>query len=216
MRARLLLPLVLLVLSGPAVAGNSPVWAFFSKILKEAGMTYTRPPGFEELPPKANPVFVYHYRVKNAQTGIEIRYIVAPIRRIKVDYHDPHASAPEPNHVFSLVFPSLLSKLSVDGTYREKEYPPLEALRLFNADWAGAGVFTPNPEFAPFAHGFVVAMHKNDHADAYEIFLANDLERLKAAVIKYQTALRYASSALDHEGKEQAGGGEVDHVKGDQ
>ena len=216
MRARLLWALFFLALMGHAFAEKSPAWTFFSKLLKEAGMTYSRPPGFVERSPEPNPVFVYHYRVKNPKTGVEIRYIVAPIRRIKVDYHDPHASAPEPNHVFSLVFPSLLAKLSVDGFYREKEYPPLEALKLFNADWAGAGVFTPNPEFAPFAHGFVVAMHKNDRADAYEIFLANDLETLKAAVLKYQTALRYALSALDDEGKEQAGGGEVDHVEGDQ
>ncbi len=184
---------VVLFLAAPALAGGpaSPAWAFFAKVLEEAGMTYARPPGFEEAAPVANDVLVYHYRVKNPKTGVEIRYLVIPIDRIKVDYDDPHASAPEPDHLFSLLFPSILTQVAVDGRYREKEYPGLEALRLFGADWAAAGVLTPNPNFAPFAHCMVVAMHKNGRADAFEFFLADDLTALKKAVLAHQSALRY-------------------------
>ncbi len=154
-------------------------------------MVYERPPGYREVPPEPNEVLAYPYRVQNPKAGVEIRYLVIPIRRIKIDYDDPHAAAPEPDHIFSLLFPSLLTELSADGRYREKEYPGLEARRLFNAEWAAAGVFTPNPKFAPFAHGLMVAMHRIGRADAFEIFLANDLKALKAAVLKHQTALRF-------------------------
>ena len=173
-----------------AETAESP-WAFFQKILDEAGMIYERPEGYEELVPEPNPVLTYLYRVKNPETGVEIRYLVIPIQRIEIDYDDPHASAPEPDHIFSLLFPSLLTQLSVDGRYREKEYPSLEARKLFNAEWAAAGTFTPNPEFAPFAHGLMVAMHRIGRADAFEIFLANDLAALKEAVLNHQTALRF-------------------------
>jgi len=171
----------------------SPAWTFFQKVLDEAGMTYRLPPGYRERPPEPNDVLVYHYRVANPETGVEIRYLVIPIDRIKVDYDDPHASAPEPDHLFSLLFPSVLTQVAVDGGYREKEYPGLEALRIFGADWAAAGVLTPNPKFAPFAHCMVIAMHKNGRADAFEFFLADDLAALKKAVLAHQGALRYRS-----------------------
>ncbi len=166
-------------------------WTFFQGLLEEAGMVYERPAGYRELPPEPNEVLAYPYRVRNPETGVEIRYLVIPIRRIEIDYDDPHASAPEPDHIFSLLFPSLLTQLSADGRYREKEYPGVEARKLFNAEWAAAGTFTPNPKFAPFAHGFMVAMHRIGRADAFEIFLANDLEVLKRAVLEHQTALRF-------------------------
>ncbi len=182
----------LLFILALAFAASPPSpWDFFQKILDEAGMVYERPKGYVEVPPEPNEILNYLYRVKNPETGVEIRYLVIPIKRIEVNYDDPHASAPEPDHIFSLLFPSLLTQLSVDGHYREKEYPSLEARKLFNAEWAAAGTFTPNPKFAPFAHGFMVAMHRISRADAFEIYLANDLEALKAAVLKTQTALRF-------------------------
>ena len=192
LRTNVLLVGLLLFLSTPAPAESAPdPWSFFQKLLEEAGMDYERPPGYAELEPVPNEVLAYPYRVKNEATGVEIRYLVIPIRRIQIDYDDPHASAPEPDHIFSLLFPSLLTQLAADGRYREKEYPGQEARRLFNAEWAAAGVFTPNPRFAPYAHGLMVAMHRIGRADAFEIFLANDLEALKDAVLKHQSSLRF-------------------------
>ena len=188
--ARISVAFALFLAFALAEAPESP-WAFFQRILDEAGMVYERPEGYEEVMPEPNPVLNYLYRVRNPETGVEIRYLVVPIRRIAVDYDDPHASAPDPDHIFSLLFPSLLTQLAADGRYREKEYPSLEARKLFNAEWAAAGTFTPNPKFAPYAHGFMVAMHRIGRADAFEIFLANDLEALKAAVLNHQGALRF-------------------------
>jgi len=184
------LPLILA--AGLALAqGQDKAPSFFERILEEAGMSFTLPQGYREAPVIPNPVLVYHHRVENPQKGVEIRYLIAPIGRIEIDYDDPHASAPEPNHIFSLLFPGILTQISIDGRYSEKEYPGLEALRLFGADWAAVGTLTPNPEFAPYAHCVVVAMHKNDRADAFEFFLANDLETLKKEVIAHQAALRF-------------------------
>jgi len=184
---------VLLLLTLPLALATSEAWEFFSGLLKEAGMVYERPPGYVELAPEPNEILNYPYRVKNLEKGVEIRYLVIPIKRIEIDYEDPHAAAPDPNHIFNLLFPGLLTQVSVDGRYRMKEYPGLEAKRLFGAEWAAAATFTPNPRFAPYAHGLMVAMHKVGHADAFEIFLANDLEALKEAVIEHQSALRFAS-----------------------
>jgi hypothetical protein len=77
---------------------------------------------------------------------------VRPLGRIPVDYEDPHGSAPDPNHMFPLMFQSLVTSLSGGGHSPVNEFPPAQAAERFNAQWASASVFDVVDEFAP-SHG---------------------------------------------------------------
>ncbi|WP_456411677.1 hypothetical protein [Oceanithermus sp.] len=176
----------------PVLAQEPPTQAF-EDLLAEAGMVFELPEGYRPAPVEYNEVLPYQYRIVSDDGEVEIRYVVFPLSRVEIDYEDPHSSAPEPDHLFTLLFPGILTEISGWGRYKSQEYPADEALRLFKADWAAAAVLEVIPEYSPDRRqALVVAMHRNGHADAYEIFLGNDLKRLGDAAKRVQGALRFA------------------------
>ncbi len=185
-------PLILVFALLPALAQEPPTQAF-EDLLAEAGMVFELPEGYRPAPVEYNEVLPYQYRVVSDDGEVEIRYVIFPLSRVEIDYEDPHSSAPEPDHLFTLLFPGILTEISGWGRYKSQEYPEDEALRLFKADWAAAAVLEVIPEYSPERRqALVVAMHRNGHADAYEIFLGNDLKRLGDAAKRVQGALRFA------------------------
>ena len=189
---RFFFPLVLAFALLPGLAQEPPTQAF-EDLLAEAGMVFELPEGYRPAPVEYNEVLPYQYRIVSDDGEVEIRYVVFPLSRVEIDYEDPHSSAPEPDHLFTLLFPGILTEISGWGRYKSQEYPEDEALRLFKADWAAAAVLEVIPEYSPDRRqALVVAMHRNGHADAYEIFLGNDLKRLGDAAKRVQGALRFA------------------------
>ncbi|WP_457629750.1 hypothetical protein [Oceanithermus sp.] len=189
---RFFFPFVLAFALLPVLAQEPPTQAF-EDLLAEAGMVFELPEGYRPAPVEYNEVLPYQYRIVSDDGKVEIRYVVFPLSRVEIDYEDPHSSAPEPDHLFTLLFPGILTEISGWGRYKSQEYPEDEALRLFKADWAAAAVLEVIPEYSPDRRqALVVAMHRNGHADAYEIFLGNDLKRLGDAAKRVQGALRFA------------------------
>ncbi len=189
---RFFFPFVLAFALLPVLAQEPPTQAF-EDLLAEAGMVFELPEGYRPAPVEYNEVLPYQYRIVSDDGEVEIRYVVFPLSRVEIDYEDPHSSAPEPDHLFTLLFPGILTEISGWGRYKSQEYPEDEALRLFKADWAAAAVLEVIPEYSPDRRqALVVAMHRNGHADAYEIFLGNDLKRLGDAAKRVQGALRFA------------------------
>jgi len=171
-------------------AAKGPVT--FEDLLTEAGLEYTLPAGFEPVPVEYNDVLPYQYRVRSTDGTVEIRYTIFPLDRVEIDYDDPHSSAPEPDHLFTLLFPGIITAVSGWGHYKSKDYPPDEALRLFRADWAGVAVLKPTPEYSPDYHqALIVAMHRNGHADVYQIFLGNDLKHIGEVAERVEASLRF-------------------------
>ena len=89
----------------------------------------------------------YERALRHASGALEIRYIIRLLGRISIDYNDPHNAAPEPNHLFPVLFESLTTLLSGPGSTPSSEYPQSQAIELFNAGWAAAAVFDVNPDF---------------------------------------------------------------------
>jgi hypothetical protein len=155
----------------------------FDQLLSESGMGFEAPAGFAPVPVRPNPLFRYDHAVMAEDGSLEIRYAVRPLGRIVVDYQDPHSSAPDPNHMFPVMFQSMVTLLSNGRHSPTGEYPPQQAAEKFNADWASAAVFDISAEFQT-AHrqALVIAMHKNKLADAYAVFLFDDYEPVKERI----------------------------------
>jgi hypothetical protein len=155
-------------------------------------MRYEAPGGFAEVEPRANPLFTYDKAVRSEDGSLEIRYTVRPLSRIQIDYEDPHSSAPDPNHMFPLMFQSMVTLLS-DGRHSPtREYPREQAREIFNADWAAAAVFDMSARFnAAHKQALVIAMHKNQLADAYSIFLFDDYDQAKQRINDHLDSLSF-------------------------
>ncbi|NNF97391.1 MAG: hypothetical protein HKM94_10735 [Halobacteria archaeon] len=172
--------LILVIATG---CSKSPESEPFHKLLGEAGLTYSEPQGFIPLSPVANPLLPYEHAIRSSEGNLEVRYAIRPLGRVKIDYSDPHNSAPEPNHLFNMLFVSLAEQLSRGGDVPRREYTSEQAKELFNADWAAAAVFDASQQLSQeYKQGLLVAIHKNDQADAYMVYLFNTYPEVKQRI----------------------------------
>ena len=186
---------------GVAVAAAAPVVAedaqtLFAALLEESGMVLQCDEGYVDAPLVANEVLPFEKALRTTDGAMEIRFAIRPLARITIDYEDPHNAAPEPEHLFPLLFQSLTESLSGGRHSPHREYPAAEAMALFNAEWAGASTFDVVDDFqTEYKHGFMVAMHGSGKADAYTVMLFNDYGTARPLIDQSLTCLVFRPPA---------------------
>ena len=163
----------------------------FDTLLKEAGLTLAAPDSFLNTEVRENSIFPYEYALEKNKS-IEVRYAIRPLARISIDYEDPHNAAPEPNHIFTMMFNALIGQLSRNGNSPHREFQSQEALERFNADWAAMSLLDIEPAFSSgYDQAFLLAIHKNNLSDAYLIILFNDYESVREELDQIMSSLRF-------------------------
>jgi hypothetical protein len=164
--------------------------------LLEAGLRVETRQSYTDIPIHANPVLPYKHAMKHESGTLELRFIVRPLNRIAIEYNDPHNAAPEPYHLFPLLFESITNRLSVGGETATSTFPEAEALDKFNANWAAASAFDINPDFAAdYRNALIIGMHRNEMADAYTLFLYNDHEQAKLLINEAISIISFTPAA---------------------
>lgn len=180
---RLALALVLALAAQNAAAIDKTARQAFDELMVESGLHMQTPQNYVDVPVQPNPVFSYEHAIKHESGALEMRFIVRPLSRILIDYTDPHNAAPEPNHLFPLLFESITNQLSTDSDTPNNTFSESAAQDHFNAHWAAAAAFDVNPEFSSgYRSAVLIGMHKNQVADAYTLFLYNDHEQAKTLI----------------------------------
>lgn len=190
--------LALLLCCSSALAIGRDLPAGFSDLLEESGLRLAQAPGFEAVPTTGDVESPYEHAIRHTSGALEIHFIVRPLDRIQIEYNDPHNAAPEPNHLFPLLFESLTNQLAKrGGDAPSTTLTEAEAAENFNADWAAVSVFDIDPEYsADYRSAILVAMHRNDRADAYTLLLYNNHEFAKPLI---DTSLSIMSFAAEGE-----------------
>ncbi len=155
----------------------------FDLLLEESGLRVETRQAFADVPIERNPVLAYEHAMRHESGALELRFIVRPLSRIEIEYNDPHNAAPEPNHLFPLLFESLTQHLAANNDTSSSTLSETEARDKFNAQWAAVAVFDVDPQFSSeYKNAVLLGMHKNDMADAYTLFLYNDPETAKPLI----------------------------------
>ncbi|MDJ0833428.1 MAG: hypothetical protein QNJ69_07890 [Gammaproteobacteria bacterium] len=161
-------------------------------LLDEAGMTFHQPQGYAPIEIRPSELFPHEFAIKRDNNNMEIRYSIRPLARIEIDYEDPHNAAPEPNHIFNMMFTALIGQLSNGGSSPHREFQPEQAKQKFNADWAAMSLFDIDPGYSgQFQQAFLLAMHKNNLSDAYMVILFNDYQEIKPQLDLVMRSLRF-------------------------
>ncbi len=164
----------------------------FKDLLDESALQLTTPSEFVSVSPEMNEVLPYEQAHRLSNGELEIRYVIRPLSRVEIDYQDPHNAAPDPNHLFPLMFQTLVSELAANKNSPTREYSQDQASTEFNADWAAAATFDVVESFSShFSQAFMLAMHKNHKADAYVIFLFDDYSAVKEEIKRNIRNLRF-------------------------
>ncbi|WP_456374938.1 hypothetical protein [Thiolapillus sp.] len=164
----------------------------FEALLAEGGLEFRPPQGFHPVAVEADYVMPYEARYRSEDGELEIRYAIRPLNRIEIDYQDPHNAAPAPNDLFNMLFRTLSETLAVDHQVISRVFPPEKAREEYRAGWVAAGVFDLSPDISKeYREAMLFAIHQNDKADAYLLFLTNDLASEKTRIRKTRDSLRF-------------------------
>lgn len=187
---RIIAAVLLLSVSTTLMAGNND--GPFKQLMEEAELTFSTPDGFTNLPAGSNPFLDFERALRSEDGKLEIRLSIRPIKGIKIDYDDPHGSAPNPNHIFPLAFESLTSTLAGRHYAPSNEYSQDDARSKFNADWAAMSAFDLASGY-PSTHkqALFLAVHRNRVADAYMLLLYDDYKSEKKRIKEVMERLRF-------------------------
>ncbi len=164
----------------------------FENLLEDGGLILDQPDEFEILSPQVNNVLSYEYSLRHKTKRVAVRYAIRPIKMIEIDYQDPHNSAPEPNHLYPMLFQSLISDFSRGGNSPSNEYSSNDARLKFNADWAGVAVMDVSRDFTvDYDQVLLLALHKNNESDAYVIVLFDDYGSVKPEINRLLKSLKF-------------------------
>lgn len=165
------------------------------QLLDKSGLVLNVPNNFEALQPARNALLAYEFAAKHPELKLAVRYAIRPINMVDIDYDDPHSSAPEPNHLFPMLFNTLIANLADKGKSPRQEYSAADAQNKFRADWASAVVMDVVPEFGQgYQQMLLIAIHKNHLADAYLMVLFDDYAAIKPAIKPLLSSLQFKST----------------------
>lgn len=181
----LTLILVVLGLTAFAPSKKADRW---KELLERGKLVFEQPAGTEIIAPIENRQMNYEFAVKYPGQNFEIRYAIRPMDSLLLQYENNEKNK-KPGDIFlhpNKYHPSLFQATALNisaGRYTDYTEFPKEAVKEeFNADW-GATTFVPLGEEFGQKYQFctMVAIHKENVADAYIFFMGNekvDFEKL--------------------------------------
>lgn len=180
---RLIAVFFLIILT--SLTPDKPASVFQEKVLK-AKMTFVMPKGFQETEIISNKQMNYDYAMKNVERNFEVRLAIRPLDDLLKSYNEkesnkkPGENQISPNKFYQGAFIATL--MNISGGHKPNGGPfPKEAVKSeFNADWGASSMLEVGKEFGQdYKYCVVVAIHKDDVADAYYFYLANDKETIQ-------------------------------------
>lgn len=166
----------------------------FDRLLEETGLVLKKSADFEEIRPPSSSLFAFEKAFRHKEVALEVWYAVRPIARVEIKYSDPHSSAPNPDHIFPMIFQAMVGQMATHGHSPSRVYPVDIARALFNADWAAATLFDTDPALGTdYALGLLVAIHGNGKGDGYMLFLFDDGKTAKPPIDRALGLLRFGS-----------------------
>lgn len=150
----------------------------FQRLLQQASMRYSVPPGFVPTPVIENADVAYDFAVKSTTRKLEIRYRIRPVEK-----QDKQNSYVEPDLMFNGMLMTMCLNISNGELVEPKPFSEESVRSEFGAD---AGSFCAVRTDSEFGEGYekcsMSAFHKENVADAYVFFLFDDVKTLSEAL----------------------------------
>ncbi len=164
----------------------------FMQLIKENGLEFNLPAGFQPTAIQTDSKVPYHYAVKDTATGFEIRYFVNPYAK------NGNASRSE-DHTYNLFVATVLEASGTEFS----ELPRIDALpghaieRDFHGNYGAMSAFEPQSEFGK-GFGFCAArvIRKDQVGEIYIFWLFTDVEKQNTMLMKTFAALKFAHLPL--------------------
>ncbi len=165
------------------------------QLARESGVILDIPADFEEIPVPETPLYAFEKAWRKKDGSVEIRMAFRPLRRMVIDFSDPHSSAPSPEDMHEMVFTALLGQIAVQGEMPMRNIPREGARKTFNADWASIALFGAEPELnTKHKEGMLLGIHKFKQADVYVLFLYDGPEKARSMLKELVKVVRFSTA----------------------
>lgn len=156
----------------------------FNDLLDRAQMTFVAPEGLKSTRIIENRQMNYEYALKYPATDFEVRYAVRPLDNLLKDYAQKEKNKQpgdiniHPNKLHNSLLQAAIMNISGGQQPEIKTFDKNAVKQEFNADWGALAFFETGKEFGQdYKYCLVVAIHKDDVADAYFFYLAKSRDR---------------------------------------
>jgi hypothetical protein len=169
----------------------------FQPMLAESKMKFAQPADFDPVPVKPNRHVLYQYALKHRAKKLEIRYSLWPLEKRLAEFRKtPKESGTvmlDPNTAYQTFTTALAMNIAGNGRLLSKaEFKPENAAREFNAGWGSSTFVECGSGFGEgYRYAIIVALHKDDAADAYIIYLFDDGKEVQQEMMAAFYALKF-------------------------
>lgn len=170
----------------------------FFDLLEKSKMEFKMPEGFIESSTIKNDQMNYEYVIKYQDKKFEVRYAIRPlgamidIYKEKVKNKQPGDYLTDPNKYFSASFQAITFNISDGKNAGRKEFDKSSVQSEFNAEWGAMTFVETGKSFSQgYKYCMMVAIHKDDCADAYIFFMADDKENIMQSALPAFHSLKF-------------------------
>ncbi len=152
----------------------------FTELLNRSSMTFTLPNGLKSIPIIQNDQMNYEFAIKYPKYSFEVRFAIRPLDLYIEDYEErernknPGDINIHPNNLYKSLLEATILNISGGQLPPIQQFDSQAVKSEFNADWGATSFVNVGQEFGQsYKYCMVVAIHKQNLADAYIFFLAN-------------------------------------------
>lgn len=178
----------LLVLFLAAFKSNKAPTTFKDQ-LEKSGMTFEMPKGFAETGIIANRQMNYEYAIKHNDKQFEVRFALRPLADLIKNYNEleknkkPGDINLSPNKFYTAALQTTVLNISGGRMPQFNQFPPQAVKAEFNAEWGATTIVEVGKEFGQnYKYCMIVAIHKDNLADAYYFYLSDKQETINELI----------------------------------
>jgi len=189
---------LLLIATFSTYSADNKQLKIFADLLAETKMVFQMPDGFVETATVDNDQMNYEYAIKYPDKKFEIRYSIRPLGGMIDLYKDNEKNKKsgdafmDPNKLYTASFQAIAMNISGGRFGGSKEFEKNSVQKEFNADWGATTFVEAGKSFGQdYKYCMMIAIHKDDCADAYIFFMTDDKEHLMELVMPAFYSLKF-------------------------
>ena len=157
----------------------------FQKIADLSGLKFEMPKGYKVTKIIKNPDLDYSFAIINADSTMEVRYSIFPLKTKIKEYNDYKNSSnkandgmitamSDPNKLYWGLSISTMSNLTNGKPTEGNDFPKEAVKEEFNADFGTSAMFKLDCEYGKgYGAANLITLHKEDVADVLIVILTN-------------------------------------------
>ncbi len=170
----------------------------FQNLLDRSQLVFEKPEGLIFVKPIENRQMNYEYAVKYPDKNFEVRYAIRPLDEL-IKAHNEKEAKKKPGDINihpNKLYKSLLqvNTLNISGGEMPEvtNFGKEAVIKEFNADWGAASFVEVGKEFGQeYKYCMLVALHKDNVADAYIFYLSDTEENFDELIFPAYHSLRF-------------------------